>query len=72
MYLCQRDVLVRREQCRALRHQAERERLTRRVLVTIRTARYRRALHSLGGRLHAWGQRLMDLGASPAYGERLT
>jgi hypothetical protein len=72
MYLCQRDIRVRREQCRALLYQAERERLARRVLSTVRVARYRKALHGLGSRLQAWGQWLIDLGSIPTYGERLT
>jgi hypothetical protein len=72
MSLCQRDVMVRREQYQDLLWQAERERLTRPAPAVVRLTPYCRALLWLGGRLQAWGHRLVDLGTTPRYGERLT
>jgi hypothetical protein len=71
MSLCGRDVIVRREQCQDLLRQAERERLVRPALSRARAARYSKALYWLGGRLQSWGHRLVDLGTTPSYGERL-
>jgi len=71
MSLCERDVMVRREQCQDLLRQAERERLARLTLSTARAMRYCKALLWLGGRLQSWGHRLVELGTAPTYGERL-
>ena len=70
MSLSEWDLLVRREQCKDLLRQAERERLARLTLSTPRAARYCKALLWLGSRLQSWGRRLVDLGMTPAYGER--
>jgi CelD/BcsL family acetyltransferase involved in cellulose biosynthesis len=70
MYLSDPNMIVRREQCRDLQREAERERLARLALSTARTVGYRKALHWLGGRLQAWGHGLMDLGTTPTYNER--
>jgi len=71
MSLCNRDVMVRREQYRDLLWQAERERVARLALSTARGAPYRKTLLWLGGRLQSWGHKLVDLGTTPTYGERL-
>jgi hypothetical protein len=71
MSLCQRDVIVRWEQCQDLLRQAARERLAQRVLSTARATWYCRALLWLGGRLQSWGQRLVEMGRSSTVGERL-
>jgi CelD/BcsL family acetyltransferase involved in cellulose biosynthesis len=71
MSLCERDVMVRREQCQDLLRQAERERLARLALSMARAMRYRKALHWLGGRLQSWGHGLVELGTTPTDGERL-
>jgi hypothetical protein len=71
MSLCRRDVMVRREQYQDLLRQAEWERLARPILPTTWATRYCRALHWLGVRLQSWGRKLVELGMTPAYGERL-
>ena len=72
MGLCNRDVMVRREQYRDLLRQAEREQLARLALSTARATWYCKALLWLGDRLQSWGRRLVDIGTTPTVGERLT
>ena len=75
MSLFERDVIVRREQCKDLLREAERERVARLALSTARATRYDKAyceaLLWLGGRLQSWGRRLADLGTPPTVGEHL-
>jgi hypothetical protein len=69
MTVFERDLWARREQCKDLLREAERERLARLALSTAQATRYRKAVCWLGGCLQSWGRRLMELGMAPAYGE---